>query len=205
MKELERLDDLLVQLRAASPRTRLAFTASIAERLLPGAKRSLTKWRNDSWPTLRNALDLVWQYLEGNRLPQQRYIDLKEACYTRVPHDEDPNFDGGFGAQEASIAVVNALILLFDSEPKHAFSSSALARGAIRTFLIFTEFPEARTHREIDEDAIFHWDIMQAEIQLERRQLGRLRECETNEQDFAAVLAEIKDESAQKPIILSSE
>ena len=203
MKELDRREDLLEQLTNASPRTRLAFAAAIAERLLPGAERPLTDWRRDAWPTLRGALDLVWAHLDGLELPMQRCVDLKETCYNQIPHDEDEDFGGEFGAQEAAIAVVYSLGLLINADPAHAVSAAIQSSSAIRNFLIFRKFPKPYSHRDTDEDAVFGSPNMQDEIQLQAGQLELLKKNEKNEHDFVDALARVKEESVQNPIKLT--
>lgn len=200
MRELERRDELGKRLGAAKQLTRIAFSAAIAERLLPFTESSLTRWRKSSWSTFRRALDTIWDYLHGDKLEIHKYEELRQECYELVPHSEDPEFKGGIGAQEAAAVVVHTLDTLLRCEPKDALSSSILACSAISTFLVFQQIPEVRSNLDVDEEAIFYSEMMQKEVHLENKQLALLMECEDNKEDFLSALMQVRAESKKNPI-----
>lgn len=105
-----RLDDLESGIEALPNPHRIAFAASICERLLPNYAAF---YRTENWGNLsmlRTALDEVWQILQGKPVDAARIRQLRDDCEDVMPNLEDfpgSRYDGE--AQEADIAIIYTL------------------------------------------------------------------------------------------------
>ncbi|KAF3889181.1 MULTISPECIES: DUF416 family protein [Nostocales] len=117
--EYLQLDILEEEAKTLSPYHKIAFAASICERLLPNyyifARES--DWNTSS--LLRNALDEVWLLLESKYIYEVKLRQLIIDCEQAIPHDHDNNFSEYVSeARYAAASVCYALELCLEGNSK---------------------------------------------------------------------------------------
>ncbi|MDY6803873.1 MAG: DUF416 family protein [Cyanobacteriota bacterium] len=118
------LDFLEEELKLLPHLHRVAFAASICERMLPMYRKfyQIENWGRPS--VLREALDEVWAILEGKPMDSSKLSQLMEdcACEDVCPHTEEYNFcntDYLYEAQFTVSAVYSTLTALLTSDLKY--------------------------------------------------------------------------------------
>lgn len=135
-RQLYKLDALGKELEGLPPLHRLAFAAACCERLLPNYNlvREENGWGNPS--ILRNALNEVWQILQGKQVEVEEIRQLLQAC-----DDAVPNADDVFGsqydveAQEAASAICFTLEAYLDATPKNVLKVANCVMETIDAYL----------------------------------------------------------------------
>ncbi|KYC37631.1 hypothetical protein WA1_39910 [Scytonema hofmannii PCC 7110] len=102
------MDSLEQELKQLSPLHRVAFAASICERMLPNynAFSRMENWGNPLVP--RKALNEIWQALQRKSADEVQLLQLAEDCVREdICPDSDDFFDSYylFEAQEALFAI----------------------------------------------------------------------------------------------------
>ena len=202
MDQLSRRKYLQDRMPLVSTRCQLAFSAAIAERLLPAAKASLRSSRSSSWNIYRGALDNIWSFLEGREHSETNFEKLRQDCIDHLPHDEDQDWLGGYGGYEAAAAVTYALDVLISSNSEDAVRASNQPINAMREYLIDKMFPDARTHRDLDENLIFASAPISHEVELQDSQLSLLEANDPDDRKFYAAISKIRTDSVENPIEL---
>ena len=109
------LDTLGKELEELPPFHRVAYGASICERLLPNYNPFT---REEGWDgsVLRTALDEVWQIVRGKPVDESKIRELISCCEKKNPDSDEVKVAGIsiFGAQEAAIAICNILHACLD-------------------------------------------------------------------------------------------
>ena len=202
MDQLDRQAYLEKELQFVSYRCQLAFSAAVAERLLPLAKTTLDAWRRVAWPVHRSALNEIWNFLDGRQLSFEEYKEIRQSCDDQLPNDEDPNWPGGYGGFEAGAAVTYALDVLIDSNSVDSARAGMQPLNVLREYLIDTMFPRAETHHDLDEDAIDNSTLFKREIEIQDRQLSMLKSADSDDRKFDEMVKRIRSESIEDYIIL---
>ncbi len=86
--EYDKLSELENKLEELSSLHRVAFATSICERLLPNYS-SFSRFGQANPSLLRNALDEVWQILQGKSADAETISKLIEDCSGLPPHEGD--------------------------------------------------------------------------------------------------------------------
>lgn len=107
------------ELKQLPPLHRVAFAASICERMLPNynAFSRMENWGDPSVP--RKALDEIWQTLAGKPTDVAKVSQLREDCGREdVFPDSDEFYDSYYllEAQEALFAIRSTLLAYLDSD-----------------------------------------------------------------------------------------
>lgn len=134
--QLYNFDVLEAELTNLSPVHRLAFAASCCERLLPnyGLVKQEDGWGDPS--ILRNALNEIWLFLEGQPVNAKQIHQLLEVCKEAVPNADDVSgsqYD--IEAQEAASAICFTLEACLDPTPKNIIKVSKCAMNTIDGYL----------------------------------------------------------------------
>lgn len=108
------------ELESLPPFHRLAFAASICERLLPNYNAFSKAENFGNFCVLRQALDEIWQFLQNTSVDRTRVPQLIYDCDSDliIPHADD--FGAGYAleAQEAAFALCNTLEACLNPTPK---------------------------------------------------------------------------------------
>jgi len=134
--QLYEFDVLEAELTGLSPVHRLAFAASCCERLLPNY--SLVK-QEDGWgdpSILRNALNEVWSFLEGQPVNAKQIRQLLKVCDEAVPNaDYVSGSQYDVEAQEAASAICFTLEACFAPTPKNIIKVAKCVMNTIDGYL----------------------------------------------------------------------
>lgn len=127
---------LEAELTELSPVHRLVFAASCCERLLPNY--SLVK-QEDGWgdpSILRNALNKVWSFIEGQPVNAKQIRQLLKVCQEAVPNADDVSGSQYYvEAQEAASAICFTLEACLDPTPKNIIKVPKCVTNTIDGYL----------------------------------------------------------------------
>ncbi|MBW4497911.1 MAG: YjaG family protein [Oscillatoria princeps RMCB-10] len=189
-----RLDDLESGIEALPNPHRIAFAASICERLLPNYAAF---YRTENWGNLsmlRTALDEVWQILQEKPVDAARIRQLRDACESEdvMPDSEDfseSRYDGQ--AREAVIAIIYTLDACIEPSLSCIIE---VVNCALRTidFALYLEyfFMEGGPDdilKILDKEIVNHpWTLR--ELAKQREDLENLRNAKTLDREFLSRL-----------------
>jgi uncharacterized protein YjaG (DUF416 family) len=185
------LEALKQELKELPPLHRVAFAASICERLLPNynAFSRMENWGDPSVP--RKALDEVWQILEGKPADVAKVRQLREDCgRENVCPDSDEFYDSYyvFEAQEALLALRATLLAYLDSDLQNIIWVVQGAR--FNTIELFIRARDESFNasqykdRKNELEAIANHPLAVREMAKENEDLQRLKDTETLDSDF---------------------
>jgi uncharacterized protein len=188
--QLYEFDVLEAELTELSPVHRLAFAASCCERLLPNY--SLVKqedgWGNSS--TLRNALNEVWSFIEGQPVNGKQIRQLLEVCEETVPKADDVSesqYD--VEAQQAASAICFILEACLDPTPKNIIKVAKCVMNTIDGYLSAMKDIEEpnwwdeKSLEEQKEEFTKHQFVIR-EITKQSEDLQKLKNVKKLERDF---------------------
>ncbi|MDA0209901.1 MAG: DUF416 family protein [Cyanobacteria bacterium FC1] len=185
---LKKLDDLKKELESLPTLHRVAFAASICERLLPNHKAFCREktWGNPT--TLRAALDEVWQILEGKPLDAKVIRQLVADCEDAIP-DSDYGGPYVYPAQQTALAIRLTLEACLTPTPQ-CIAKVAICAGDILFEWFFAEMddvdPSWCDEKSVDEqmeDVASH-PFGIREIAKEIEDLQQLKNTETLNRNF---------------------
>ncbi len=108
--EYLKLDILEEEARKLPSSHRIAFAASICERLLPNYNIFSREEERGNSSLLRTALDEIWLFTEGKPFDAVGLRHLIVDCENAIPHDHDNHYSCYVSeAQNAAISICNAL------------------------------------------------------------------------------------------------
>lgn len=176
------------ELEALPPLHRLAFAASICERLLPNYN-AFSRMENYGDPSvLRKALDEVWQILEGKPVDTERIQQFYNGLDIICP-DSDDYYDSyyTFEAQEALFAIRSTLRASIHLEIKNVLYVVEIARfDTIELFIKARDesFNSKQYNSDEEVEAIANHPFAVRELKKENEDLQRLKETETLDKNF---------------------
>ncbi|MEG4506104.1 DUF416 family protein [Microcoleus sp. F6_B4] len=161
---------------------RLAFAASICERLLPNynAFSKIEKFGN--FRVLRQTLDEIWQFLQNNSVNRTRVPQLIYDCDSDliIPHADD--FGAGYAleAQEAAFALCNTLEACLNPTPKAILKVAEHATNTIDAFINFDETFSLLQSQDITKykQVVANHRLAVREMAKQTEDLRRLKEIE---------------------------
>ncbi|MCL1474697.1 DUF416 family protein [Argonema antarcticum] len=179
------------ELRQLPPLHRVAFAASICERILPNynAFSRMENWGDPSVP--RKALDEIWQILAGKPADVAKVRQLREDCSCEdVLPDSDEFYDSYYilEAQEAIFAICSTLLAYIDSDLRNIIWVVKNARfNTIELFICARDKLFNASQYKDDKDklvAIANHPLAVREMTKENEDLERLKEMKTLDRDF---------------------
>jgi hypothetical protein len=166
------------------PFHRIAFVASVCERMLPlyNVFAQQEGWGDPA--SLRKAMDEVWQVLQGKPVDEPKIRQLIENCGNAAPHSDDvmqSRYD--FEAQLTCSAVCSTLEACIDCTSQHFIDVMEFVRDTINGFLTSRKDdadPDwyKRSLQEQKEYVSNH-PLAQQEIAKQQEDLQRLKEAKT--------------------------
>jgi uncharacterized protein YjaG (DUF416 family) len=128
-------DRLEALLGALPPRHRVAFCASVCERLLPHyalfARRA--GWGDPG--LLREALDEAWRFAAGETVAAERLRELERRCDAAVPDTEEHADELVSAALDASAAVCETLACCLDGDARRCAYVATSARDTVDMYV----------------------------------------------------------------------
>jgi uncharacterized protein YjaG (DUF416 family) len=175
MTTLLRFDEArLVKMLDRLPRDlRVVFAAACAERLLPAyAAFSERAGRGD--PTaLRQSLTLLWDDLDGKRLPDGEVQTNIDTCMELIPQEDDgPWVPEQASAEDAGAAVAYALRCRQNGQSQEAAWAARRAYEALDHFVINRE--KIDVNKPGAEARVLGHAAVQTELARQRRDLDEL-------------------------------
>jgi uncharacterized protein YjaG (DUF416 family) len=161
---------LLADLEELGATHRLAFAASCCTRLLSPYKTFYEVKRCRNYDLLAKTVGLIWDALEDQQLPRERFEHLHEEIEADVPQENDECFSSPFFAttQYAYFGILAALrCATYGSEDDAAWTGNAAAE-AIRSYL--------EEVKEVRREAIDAHPMMQRELSRQREDIAALKE-----------------------------
>lgn len=146
------------QLRSLSPKQKLAFSAAIAERMLPNYQIFAEHYEPECNQKLRAIMDTVWERLT---VPQSKIDFAKQAeklLELQPNPDEDPSLACYLGL-DTTLAVDHCLT----TDEEQAVSISRLSRASVARFLEVTE-PETASSKLSEQPLMQYEHECQNEI-----------------------------------------
>ncbi len=185
------ISDLEKELRQLPHLHRVAFAASICERMLPNynAFSQMENWGIPSVP--RKALDEIWQILEGKPTDVVEIRQLREDCSREnILPDSDDFYDSYYlaEAQEALFAICSTLLACIDLDLQNIIWVVKSARfNTIELFIRARDESFKASHYKDKKnklEAIANHSLAVREMAKENEDLQRLKEMKTLEREF---------------------
>lgn len=187
MKAPFNVDWLRTRVENLAPSGRLAFLLSCAERLFPNY---VAFSRHHDWgesEVLRQALDLGWKRLAGERVTRGEIEDCLARCERVTPNTED--FDSEFvsAGLDAAICCTLVLELLVNDNPKKIVEAASLARDTVDMHVQELERLDANDPH-LEEQIVAH-PLMQRELERQRTDLDLLGAMDWTQADAVRELS----------------
>lgn len=176
------------ELESLPPFHRLAFAASICERLLPNYNPFSKSENFGNFYVLRQALDKIWQFLQNNSVDRTRVPQLIYDCDSDliIPHADD--FGAGYAleAQEAAFALCNTLEACLNPTPKAILKVAEHATNTIDAFINFDETFSLLQSQDMTKykQAIASHPLAVREMAKQTEDLQRLKGTDILDEDF---------------------
>jgi uncharacterized protein YjaG (DUF416 family) len=185
--DYRKLSTLEKELEDCSPYQRLAFGASMCERLLPNYSAFVRNRKGDT-SRVRSALDEVWKILLNQQVDAIKVEQLIEICEALQPEEDDE----GLYIYEASMTLKGIHYLLQACLDLSSQNITKIAEviGDILFEFIFIEKDKAHQgwHEEISFDQqlkeISKHPLVVREIAKQNQDIQRLKEVETLDREF---------------------
>jgi uncharacterized protein YjaG (DUF416 family) len=123
-------ESLARQLRRLSRSSRVAFAASICERMLPRFERFASEAARSSTP-VRSVVDRIWQSALGLELLVDELAQLKASVYAATPHADDHPVQSVAGAIDTGSVIYQTLETFPDVQPDAVAQVAKTARDAV--------------------------------------------------------------------------
>jgi len=189
----ERLKKRLIQFDS---KRQLAFAAACCERLLPNY---LVFNEESGWgdiTTLRNALDQVWAFLEGQGPSSQEIEDIAASCDAVTPDSEDFGSVYADLAQDACLAISNLLSYLFEGGVEKVVYAVTYATDSVDLYV--QEAGDMDPNDPELEQKILTHPLMQRELAQQEKELEMIEQASSLSPEFLKQLRSAWDNNAKK-------
>ncbi len=175
------------RLNKMDKKRQLACGATCCERLLPNylAFQQDTGWGDIS--PIRNALNLVWSFLEDCQLPNAQEIrKITAHCEFVIPDSE--KFESLYvsSAQDACFAVCNLLDFMIDSDVDKIVLAARYATDSVDLYVQELENMEPNTS-ELEQKILTH-KLMQRELTKQEDDLRAIEKTSSLDSNFLTQL-----------------
>jgi hypothetical protein len=183
------LDTLQEILETIPPFHRVAFAASICERMLPIYELFS---QEESWgdsTVLRNALDEIWQVLLKKQADAEKIEELTKACEQQTLHaDYVRQSQLNYEAQQTVSAVCFTLESCLEPTSRKVLDVAQCVEETIYGFLTSKKFDDdeswIKKSSEELENYVASDPLAVQEIAKQKQDLQRLKQVETLDRDF---------------------
>jgi uncharacterized protein YjaG (DUF416 family) len=186
---------IIEALDALSPARRVAFAATVAERMLPAFSAYSGATRQDSG-VLTSIMDRLWRDLDGDALTAADVRDALARCMERLPDEDALGWTPARTyADDACAALAYAL------RARLSGSSQEAAWAARRAYESVDHFAQAEHGIDPADPAaearLLATSVVQDELRRQRRDLAELTGSETDAELFRRLRARARSESAR--------
>lgn len=185
--EFDNLDPLARELEELLPFHRIAFAASICERLLPTYNAFFREagWGNPT--ALRIALDEVWLSLERKQFDKTKIPQLIEDCEAALPHADDVVSRYTYEAQDAVAAICYLLEACLTPTWWRVIKIAGRVVDTIKEFIEYEEEDrDPDWYKKLEDPSLTFSSHPFAvrEMNKQREDLQKLKVIETLDRDF---------------------
>lgn len=183
------LSNLLTRLSAEG---RIAFCASVCERLLPSFERFATEEAYGNAQILRRGVDLAWRCAQGHSVSEQELKEFTEQVEDIAPEPGDFDSDFASSALDAASAVGATLRCCETGEVAHCVEVAVYARDSVDMYIqirgdISSEDPS------LEEKIVAH-PLMQREIERQLFALNMLERARAIDESIVTALKNLRGE-----------
>ena len=182
-------DDLRTRLGQMRDQQQLAFGAACSERLLPSylAFVSDTGW-GDSAP-LREALDMVWTFLDGQSSSKESVRQLTTLCEASIPDSDSFSSLYTSLAQDACFSICALLDFLLDSDVGKIVEAATFATDSVDLYVQEIDNMDANGP-DLEQQILAH-PIMQRELKTQREHIDSIDRATTLAANFLIQLKNV--------------
>jgi uncharacterized protein YjaG (DUF416 family) len=183
--------DLVARLARLPSKLRVAFAALCAERQLPNYIRFSERsgWGNPN--ILKEALESIWQDIQGQPLTKAQLETILERCMASIPSDEQDTTKEPAYAQDAAASVAYAIRARLADDPQEAAWAARGAYEAVDYFLT-SQIDSTTIEPEHLRFALSH-PLTQAELRRQQADLKDLELASAEKSLPASVLSKLRD------------
>lgn len=166
---------------------RIAFAASICERLLPTYNAFFRESGWGNFTVLRTALDEVWLSLARKQFDKTKILQLIKDCEATLPHADDVDSRYTYEAQDAVAAICYLLEAGLTPASWRVVKVAQRATDTIKEFIEYEEEDrDPNWYKKLEEPSVTFAShpLAVREMAKQQEDLQRLKEVETLEQDF---------------------
>jgi uncharacterized protein YjaG (DUF416 family) len=173
---------------------KIAFSASLIERMLPNYKIFAENSGFGNYQLIRNQLDLIWQRLDKNQKVKINYDAQLLKLEEQIPDPQAFDFFGVYPALDASMAVMSLLQAMQDNEGEGFDNISRLSENSVNFYVelcLAQELDEQKPGEteEIAQQLIDDHPLMQWERDTQNELFDYLKSAPENN----ATIKEIKN------------
>lgn len=204
--EYQEISELETELEILHPLKRLAFAASICERMLPNYSALAKETKSDPF-VLRKVMDEVWEILQGKAVDDDIINRLIDECESVKPDEAYP----WFYLYEGSMAIATTCYVLkacLDGSPQN-ITRVAEQAGDLLLESIFSEkldndpnWGKSLSYAEQKKEIATHPFVLREKTK-QNEDFQRLKEVETLDRDFLEWLRTSFDNGGRSLIDLS--
>jgi uncharacterized protein YjaG (DUF416 family) len=165
---------LLTQLSKLRAQHRVAFCASICERLLPGFDRFATEEDFGNVQILRQGLDIAWECAQGSNPAGEIVSELSRQAEEVAPDPGEFTSDFASAALDAANAVSATLRCCETGEVDHCLEVATYARDSVDMYIQIRG--DVNDADPLLEEKIVAHPLMQREIERQLRALEILED-----------------------------
>jgi hypothetical protein len=183
--------DLLARLARLPSKLRVVFAALCAERQLPNYIRFSERsgWGNPN--ILKEALESIWQDVQGQPLTKAQLETILERCEPFIPTGEEDTKEETAYAEDAATSIAYAIEARLTDDPQKAAWAARRAYSAVDHF-IMSQIDSTRVTRE-DEQFILSHPLVQAELRRQQADLEELELASAETSLQASVISKLRD------------
>ncbi|ULO09536.1 DUF416 family protein [Paenibacillus sp. 19GGS1-52] len=164
---------LFNNLERLTNKQKIAFGASLCERLLPNYMKftEIEKWGDFSF--MRRTLDEIWKHILENEISESRIEELMVGCYRLTPGADDFISIYTSFAIDAGGAIHETLKCCLDGKAEHIVDVASFARDSLDKYI--QEKNDLQYSDPSFEERILNDPLMQRELQRQKKELNLLR------------------------------
>jgi uncharacterized protein YjaG (DUF416 family) len=182
---------LVTRLARLPSKLRVAFAALCAERQLPNYVRFSERsgWGNPG--VLKEALESIWQDIQGRPLSKAQLETILERCEPLIPTGEEDTKEETAYAEDAATSVAYAIEARLTDDPQKAAWAARRAYTAVDHF-IMSQIASMIVTREHQRFILSH-PLVQVELRRQQADLKELELASAEKSLWASVISELRD------------
>lgn len=187
-------ESLLTRLARLPDKARVAFCASVCERLLPSFARFAAEEAYEGLQDLRQCLDLAWVYARGNSIGEVKFSELSEQAENIAPEPGDFTSDFASAALDAANAIAATLRCCEANEVGRCLEVATYGRDSVDMYIQIRG--DVSSEDPFLEDKIVAHPLMQRELARQLQAIEALESAREVDESVTVALKSLRGDGA---------